>query len=84
MINADNVWAAAIDILAAPTPRTDPIKLTRDQWDTVVAAFGHNQRPEAGVVAHFAGAPVELVEDVTDSTPYLDGWAGVGGEGQTQ
>lgn len=81
-INADNVWAAAMDILSEPTPRAEPIKLTREQWDTVVAAFGHNTRPRDGVIAQFAGVPVELVDDVADSTPHLDGWAVLGGRNQ--
>lgn len=78
-INADNVWAAALDILSQTPPRVEPIKLTRDQWDTVAAAFGHNAQPQDGVIAHFAGVRVELVDDVANSTPHIDGWAVLGG-----
>lgn len=55
-----------------PPPRTDPIKLTRGQFDQLraISPPAGQQNPAAALFA----VDLVLVDNVTESTPYIEGW----------
>lgn len=62
---------AVIDQLnAAPPPRTEPIKLTRAQFDRLRGTVPSSPAPAAPLL----GVPIVLVDTTTESTPYAEGW----------
>lgn len=60
-------------IESAPPMRTDPIKLTEQQIDTIRAQQPERSPLELGVVAPLFGVPIVKVDTVEESTPYLEG-----------
>jgi hypothetical protein len=58
---------------SAPPMRTEPIKLTEQQLDTIRAQQPERSPLELGVVAPLFGVPIEKVDTVEESTPYLEG-----------
>ena len=56
----------------APRRRTEPIKLTEQQLEAIRAEQPERQAWESGVVADLFGVPIEKVDTVEESTPYLE------------
>lgn len=59
-------------INSAPPRRNEPIKLTQQQIDTIRAQQPERPVWESGVVADLLGVPIEKVDTVEESTPYLE------------
>jgi hypothetical protein len=78
----DDAWAditAMCDRLADYTP-PEPVKLTRQQWDSAKGALlcccGAGQPGPSIGPSPLWGVPIQTVATVEESTPYRKGWAG--------
>ena len=72
MATLDEIYAELVRIADLPPPRTKPIKLTRQQLDSIPRAAAPAQPWLAGQLAPLAGVPVELVDTVYESTPFTE------------
>ena len=76
-ITYDDIVRAYQQVENAPPPLTE-IKLTRLQKERLLAHPSVQRigdppaQPLAG--AHLYGVPIRIVEDVHESTPYVEGW----------
>lgn len=63
---------AYAEFASMPLPRTDPVKLTQQQFDQLRTAVPARSDPDPA--AALTGVPIVLVGSTVESTPYLDGW----------
>lgn len=68
---------AYAEFASMPPPRTDPIKLTQEQFDSLKAMLLQQPRPAwftDTAMGAMHGVPVVVVDSTVESTPYLEGW----------
>lgn len=77
MTTFDDLIAAVGSLPARPADALTEIKATLDQWAALRQAFPASEDPpgvDRNVAAALYGLPVVLVEDVRESTAWMEGW----------
>lgn len=75
----ESIRAAAEAVTPPLVPGLTEVRVTRDQWKSLHKALGRNPDTplfdgSANTAAALTGIPMRIVDDVRESTPWVEGW----------